>query len=107
MTLAEVLDALGIKLSVLVAGAAGGVLRALSRRPHNWRETIVSPICGALAAAYLSGAIVHYLRLTSFPLPEDPAAAIGAVGFILGVSAMWISDIVLAVLARRLKQPQA
>ena len=107
MTVAEILEALGIKMSVLVAGAAGGVLRALSRRPHNWREYIVSPICGALAAAYLSGAITHYLRLMSFPLPDEPAAAIGAVGFILGISAMWISDIVLDLLASRFRQPPA
>lgn len=107
MTGAEILDALGIKGGVLAAGFAGGALRGLSRKPHTWRELVVSPICGALAAAYLTGAMMHYLRALSFPLPDDPVAAIGAVAFVIGISAMWIADILLELIARRLRQPPA
>lgn len=102
MTITEVLDALGLKASVLVAGFAGGMLRSLSRRQHKKRELIVSPICGALAAGYLTGFVVHYMRALSMPLPDDPVAAWGAVGFLIGVCAMWLSDALLEALARRL-----
>lgn len=107
MSLPEILDALGLKASVLVAGFAGGALRALSRRNHKSRELIVSPISGALAAGYLTGAVVHYMRSLNIPLPEDPVAAWGAVGFLIGVCAMWITDALLEALVRRFKGPSA
>jgi hypothetical protein len=105
MTVPEILDALGLKASVLVAGFAGGALRAFSTRNHKKRELIVSPICGALAAGYLTGAAVHFMRTMSIPLPDDPVAAWGAVGFLIGVCAMWITDALLEILVRRFKGP--
>ena len=36
-----------------------------------------------------------------------PVAAIGAVAFVIGISAMWITDILLELIARRLRQPPA
>lgn len=53
-------DLLGIKGPVVVAGLAGGVLRALSRHRYKLREMVASPICGALAAAYLTLPVVQY-----------------------------------------------
>lgn len=44
MTVPEILDALdalGLKAIVLVAGFAGGALRALSRRDHKKRELLI------------------------------------------------------------------
>lgn len=105
MTVPEILDALGLKASVLVAGFAGGALRAMSRRDHKKRELLISPISGALAAGYLTGAVVHYMRTMGIPLPDDPVAAWGAVGFLIGVCAMWITDALLEALVRRLKGP--
>jgi hypothetical protein len=105
MTIPEILDALGLKASVLVAGFAGGALRAFSTRDHKKRELIISPISGALAAGYLTGAVVHYLRVINIPLPDDPVAAWGAVGFLIGVCAMWITDAFLEALVRRFKGP--
>ncbi len=105
MTLLEIFDALGLKPSVLVAGFAGGALRALSRKQHKKRELVVSPICGALAAGYLTGFVMHYMRSISMPLPDDPVAAWGAVGFLIGVCAMWLSDAVLEALAARFRGP--
>lgn len=35
------------------------------------------------------------------PLPDDPVAAWGAVGFLIGVCAMWLSDALLEALVRR------
>ena len=102
--LRDIIDALGLNPSILIAGGAGGLLRALSAKRHTLRERIVSPVAGALAAGYLTAAIVHYARTLSLPLPEDPAVTIGAVGFLVGVSAMWISDALMVVVFQRLRR---
>ncbi|MCT7662315.1 hypothetical protein [Shinella kummerowiae] len=99
----DLLDALGLNPVILAAGAAGGLLRALSSKQHSLRERIVSPLCGALAAGYLTAPGVHMLRTLSVPLPFDNAqATFGAVGFLIGVSAMWISDALMVLVLRRL-----
>ncbi|WP_331283558.1 hypothetical protein [Agrobacterium sp. LMR679] len=67
MSFFDFLDALGIKLGVLFAGFFGGVLRALSRPNVTWKEMIVSPVCGALAAAYLTTPLLHYLYSINWP----------------------------------------
>ncbi|WP_236775509.1 hypothetical protein [Agrobacterium tumefaciens] len=100
MNLMDLLDAIGIKLGVLVAGFAGGLLRALSRKSFTVREVFVSPICGALAAAYLTTPVLHYFYKIGWPLPEDPVATTLAAAFLVGTSAMWISDLVFLALGR-------
>ncbi|MER9912237.1 hypothetical protein NKJ71_16560 [Mesorhizobium sp. M0050] len=89
----ELFDLLGIKGPVVAAGLAGGVLRALSRHRYKVREMVASPICGALAAAYLTLPVVTYFKATGLPIP-DPAdeTTTLAAAFLIGVSAMWISD---------------
>src|SRR5262245_54289495 len=47
----DIFTFLGIKPAVMIAGLAGGVLRALSGKHYKLREMIASPVCGALAAA--------------------------------------------------------
>ncbi|UVC18452.1 hypothetical protein [Mesorhizobium onobrychidis] len=99
----EFLDALGIKAPVVVAGLSGGILRALSRHRYKVREMVASPICGALAAAYLTLPVVHYIRAgLPLPSPDDDTTTLAA-AFLIGVSAMWISDIVFEVVVRRFK----
>ncbi|WP_029351713.1 MULTISPECIES: hypothetical protein [Mesorhizobium] len=99
----EFLDALGIKAPVVVAGLSGGILRALSRHRYKVREMVASPICGALAAAYLTLPVVHYIRAgLPVPSPDDDTTTLAA-AFLIGVSAMWISDIVFEVVVRRFK----
>ena len=100
----DLFDMLGIKGPVVAAGLAGGVLRALSRHRYKLREMIASPICGALAAAYLTLPAVAWLKATGMPIP-DPAddTTTLAAAFLIGVSAMWISDIVFEVIVRRFK----
>ena len=99
----DFLEALGLNPLVLAAGGAGGLLRALSSRQHTLRERLVSPVCGALAAGYLTPVAVHVLRTYSVPLPfEDPFAVWGAAGFVIGVSAMWISDAFMLFVLQRL-----
>ncbi|PSJ64518.1 hypothetical protein [Kumtagia ephedrae] len=102
----DLLDALGIKGSILAAGLAGGVLRALSHRRFKFREMVASPICGALAAGYLTVPTLHYIKSVGLPLPPDDVASAHAAAFLIGVCAMWIADILLELVVRRLK-PQA
>lgn len=100
----DLFDMLGIKGPVVAAGLAGGVLRALSRHRYKLREMIASPICGALAAAYLTLPAVASFKATGMPIP-DPAddTTTLAAAFLIGVSAMWISDIVFEVIVRRFR----
>lgn len=100
MHFTDILDAIGIKLGVLIAGFAGGLLRALSRQSFTVREVFVSPICGALAAAYLTTPVLHYFYKIGWPLPEDPVATMHAAAFLTGASAMWISDLLIQALSR-------
>lgn len=105
MTLHDLLQSLGINPSVLAAGTAGGLLRALSRKRFKFREMIAAPICGALAAAYLTEPTIHYLKAVNWPLPSSDSmqATQNATAFLIGVVAMWIADIALDVLVRRFK----
>src|SRR5690606_38701122 len=96
----------GLKVSVVVAGFAGGVLRALSHKNYTFREAIASPVCGALAAGYLTEPFVHYLRAIHFPLPPDDGSnvAMHAGAFLVGVCGMWISDAVFEAISRRIRE---
>jgi len=108
MNFHELLQWLGINPAVLYAGGFGGVLRALSRRRLKVREIILSPICGALASAYLTLPVVEYVRFTGWPIPDDEAQVVLASAFLIGTCAMWISDIVFEIIVRRFrpKEPQ-
>lgn len=104
----DFLDLLGIKAPVLVAGLSGGILRALSRHRYKLREMVASPVCGALAAAYLTLPVVSYFKATGLPIPNpsDDTTTLAA-AFLIGVSAMWISDIVFEMVVRRFKPRQS
>lgn len=69
MKIHEFLDQLGIRASILVAGLSGGFLRGLSRKQFKAREMFAPPVCGALAAAYLTAPVVHFLKAIDWPLP--------------------------------------
>lgn len=103
MTFHEMLASLGINPAVLYAGGFGGVLRALSRQRFTFREMVAAPICGALAAAYLTLPTVHYIRATGWPMPAEDEQVLLASAFLIGTCAMWIADIVFEVLVRRFK----
>ncbi|RWE29779.1 hypothetical protein [Mesorhizobium sp.] len=98
----ELLDFLGIKAPVLIAGLSGGILRALSRHRYKLREMFASPICGALAAAYLTLPMVAWVEASGLPMPDtaDDTTTLAA-AFLIGVSAMWISDILFELIVRR------
>lgn len=102
VTFHDLLLSLGIDPSIIYAGGAGGALRALSRKKIRFREVIFSPICGVLAAAYLTIPAVQYVKLAGWPFPQDDAQAVLAYAFLIGTSAMWIADLVFGFIAKRL-----
>lgn len=103
MTLPEILRAMGLDPAILIAGLSGGALRALSRKRLKVREVVLAPLCGSLAAAYLTIPTVHYIRAVGWPLPDEPQPVVLASAFLIGTCAMWISDIVLEIVVRRFK----
>ncbi|HEY0122400.1 MAG TPA: hypothetical protein VGC14_11680 [Rhizobium sp.] len=107
MAVNEFLDALGIKVGVVIAGLSGGILRGLSRRRYTIREIVASPICGALAAAYLTEPALYYLRAVNWPLPEKDVAAMNATAFVVGVCAMWIADLIFDTISRWIRGGRA
>lgn len=102
--LSNFFDQFGLKPSILLAGFAGGIIRALSRKRYTMREILASPICGAIASGYMTTPIVHYLRSINFPLPPDDGSnvAMHAAAFLVGTSAMWISDAFFEWVSRRI-----
>ena len=100
----DIFDLLGIKGQVGAAAVAGGALRALSRHRYKLREMVASPICGALAAAYLTLPAVAWVRAGGLPIPDtaDETTTLAA-AFLIGVSAMWISDILFELVMRRFR----
>ncbi|RKD61648.1 hypothetical protein [Rhizobium sp. WW_1] len=103
MSINDFLEALGIKAGVAVAGLMGGVLRGLSRRRYTAREIFASPVCGAIAAAYLTEPALYYLKAINWPLPERDIAAMNATAFVVGVCAMWLADVIFDELMRRFR----
>lgn len=103
MTLPEILRSVGIEPAYLVAGGAGGLLRALTRKKFKLREIFLAPICGILASVYLTVPVVQYLQIAGWPIPDNDAHVLLASAFIVGNCAMWISDVVFEVIVRRIK----
>lgn len=102
MTLHEFLTTIGLDPAILGAGAAGGLLRSLSRKRFKVREVFLSPVCGTLAAGYLTPWAVHIVRYYGWPPMPTDASAVYAMAFLIGTIAMWISDLVFEAIVRRI-----
>ena len=99
----DLLDALGLKTPVLIAGLLGGTFRALSRSKLKVREILLSPFCGAVAAGYLTEPMVHYLRALGFAVHPTDQVASNSTAFVIGICGMWVADIVLEKVVRYFK----
>ena len=103
MNISELLARFGLDPAILAAGTAGGLLRGLSRHRFRFREVVLSPICGALAAGYMTTPIMHIVRHYEWPpVPMEPSADYAA-AFVIGTMAMWFSDLVFEVVWRWMK----
>lgn len=88
-------------------------LFGMVERYHEHCPALVKPATGAanakelsfakLESGYLTTPAVHYLGVVNWPLPPDEIAAQHAAAFLIGVSAMWISDALFEYVARRFK----
>lgn len=73
-------DALGLKVSTLVAGIVGGVL-ALSMMPQlTWRKAIAAVVGGGACAAYVTPIAAEFLNLTSRHMENGLAFVLGVIG---------------------------
>ncbi len=83
---------LGIKLAHVLAGAAGGIVRSLTRPGTSWRVAVGTSVVGALVAGYGTpiGAPYagHYLASPDLPL----ASVEGLTGFILWLIGMSLCE---------------
>ncbi|WP_156921919.1 hypothetical protein [Azorhizobium doebereinerae] len=95
----------GIKLAYLIAGAAGGIVRSLSKPGGGLIGLISATVAGMLLAGYLSPVVaVHAARWMASP--DLTAASVeGMVGFLLGLSGMTGVEVVIRRVFRRLPSP--
>lgn len=93
----------GVKLVHLIAGTAGGIVRAITRPDLSWGRRISTGIAGALVAAYgtpvASPLLWHHL-------PEQVLSRVtyseidGLVGFVLGMTGLAIADAIVKIVRR-------
>lgn len=80
---------LGIKVTHVVAGIAGGTVRALLLG-GGWVAAITSVVIGSITAGYVTTP-AYYLALKWFPVPAEPSTE-HAIGFLVGLTAMLICE---------------
>lgn len=85
---------IGIKTTHLVAGIAGGTVRAFLSG-GGWLAATASVIVGCLTAGYLTSPAFS-LALAYTPLPAEDASE-HAIGFLVGLTAMMICEGALRV----------
>lgn len=83
------LAALGIKLSHLIAGLAGGSVRYLLAG-GSWFSAVASVVIGSLTAAYLTVPVYSLLMSYAPGSPSQPAEH--ATGFLVGLTAMVLCE---------------
>ena len=81
---------LGIKTTHLVAGVAGGIVRAFLAG-GGWLAAISAVVIGSLTAGYLTAPVYSAARAW-FPLLAGDASSEHAIGFLVGLTAMLICE---------------
>ena len=94
---------IGVKTSHLVAGIAGGVVRAFLSG-SDMMTAIASVVIGSLTAGYLTTPVYKGLA-ANFPATADPSTE-HAVGFLVGLTAMLICEGVLRYARQWSKNPR-
>lgn len=84
---------IGIKLTHLLAGVAGGVVRAFLAG-GSWVAAISSVVVGSLTAGYLTTPVYSGAKAWFPPLGHDTSSE-HAIGFLVGLTAMLICEGVL------------
>lgn len=94
--------AVGIKLTHLIAGVAGGTVRAFLSG-EGFIAAFSSVVVGSLTAGYLTGPVYAAAR-SYVDLPPDPSSE-HAIGFLVGLTAMLICEGVLRAVRGWSKKP--
>ncbi|MDX1114780.1 hypothetical protein GOL31_23545 [Sinorhizobium medicae] len=89
-TIAAWLAAIGVQPSHLVAGLAGGIIRALVNKNGSIWERMIAGAVGALCAAFLTPFVIMLFAVTA---PQIG----GAIGFLLGVVGMSLAEALIAI----------
>lgn len=84
---------IGIKLTHLLAGVAGGVVRAFLAG-GSWVAAVSSVVVGSLTAGYLTAPVYKGAQSWFPALGNDPSSE-HAIGFLVGLTAMLICEGVL------------
>lgn len=85
---------IGVKLTHLVAGVAGGVVRAFLSGGGGWLAAMSSVVVGSLTAGYLTTPVYTGAR-AYFPSLGNDVSSEHAIGFLVGLTAMLICEGVL------------
>lgn len=94
---------LGEKGQLLVAGAAGGVVRWLSLR-ENWRDGCISILVGAICALYLSPLAIPMIEPILSKLVVDADSRAGFSGFFIGVGGIAVAGFCIDIWRHRGKR---
>lgn len=88
------LDKLGIKLYLLIAGFAGGIVAGSLRQPRDgdrWHnrviDTVISAIVGSLMSVYLAPFAIHWWNL-----PTSDISIQTGIGFLFGITGMVVAS---------------
>lgn len=95
---------IGIKLTHLLAGVAGGVVRAFLAG-GSWVAAISSVVVGSLTAGYLTTPVYHGAK-SWFPALGHDISSEHAIGFLVGLTAMLICEGVLRAARGWSKNPK-
>ena len=95
---------IGIKLTHLLAGVAGGVVRAFLAG-GSWVAAVASVVVGSLTAGYLTGP-VYKAAHSWFPAMGQDTTSEHAIGFLVGLTAMLICEGVLKAARGWSKNPR-
>jgi hypothetical protein len=82
-----------------LAGALGGIVRWVTLREH-WRDGILSLLVGAICAVYLGPLVAPILEPVIGKLAPGGDTA-GSSGFVVGISGMSISGLLIDVFRAR------
>lgn len=88
----------GEKAQVIIAGAAGGVVRWLTLR-QNWKDGMVAIVVGALCATYLSPLVFPILDPVLKVAIEDFIQRATFAGFFVGVGGVGITGFILDIVS--------
>lgn len=85
---------LGDKAQVILAGAAGGIVRWLTLR-ESWRDGIVSIVVGAICALYLGPLIEPLLEPVIGRIVVDAVRRAAFSGFMIGLGGIVVAGLVI------------